>query len=102
LTSPTTLLVAPDMATAKVIRATLEADGIACAIPDEQTASLGWYLGNVIAGIRVQVDEASLEQAKELLAELEIPPDGERPGDPAEALTAKADLLALRANPSPR
>ena len=97
MTSPRTLSVAPNIATAQVIRATLEAQGIACKIPDEHLASLGWYLGNVIAGIRVQVDGADLERAKELLNALESQASVDGSDDPEELLTAVADRKAMRA-----
>ena len=97
MTSPRTLSVAPDIATAQVIRATLEAQGIACEIPDEHLASLGWHLGNVIAGIRVQVDEADLERAKHLLDALESQASVDGSDDPEDPLTAVADRKAMRA-----
>ena len=97
MTSPRTLSVAPDIATAQVIRATLEAQGIACKIPDEHLASLGWHLGNVIAGIRVQVDEADLERAKHLLDALESQASVDGSDDPEDPLTAVADRKAMRA-----
>jgi hypothetical protein len=97
LTSPRTLFVVSDIATAQVIRATVEAQGIACDIPDEHLASLGWHLGNVIAGIRVQVDEADLERAKRLLDALEAQAAVDGSDDPEDALTALADHKALRA-----
>ncbi len=96
-TSPTTLLVAPDLATAHVVRATLEVEGIACDIPDEHMASLGWHLGNVIAGVRVQVDQVDVERAKELLATLETLPGADGPDDAAEARAVAADRVAMRA-----
>ena len=96
-TSPVTLLVAPDIATAHVVRATLEVEGIACDIPDQHMASLGWHLGNVIAGIRVQVDQVDLERAKELLATLENLPAPDDPDDAAEARSVAADRVAMRA-----
>ena len=96
-TSPVTLLVAPDIATAHVVRATLEVEGIACDIPDQHMASLGWHLGNVIAGIRVQVDQVDLERAKELLATLENLPKADGPDDAAEARSVAADRVAIRA-----
>jgi hypothetical protein len=97
LTSPKTLSIAPDIATAQVLRATLEAQGIACEIPDGHLASLGWYLGNVIAGIRVQVDEADLERAKDLLDTLESQASADRSDDPEDPLTVVADRKAMRA-----
>ena len=97
MTSPRTLSVAPDIATAQVIRATLEAQGITCEIPDEHLASLGWHLGNVIAGIRVQVDEADLERAKHVLEALESQASVDGSDDPEDPLTAVADRKAMRA-----
>ena len=96
-TSPKTLLVAPSIAKAQVVRTTLRAEGIACDIPDEHLASLGWHLGNVIAGIRVQVAETDLERAKDLLATLESQADVDGSDNPEEALSAEADLKATRA-----
>ena len=98
-TSRVTVFVAPDIGAAQVVRATLEAEGIACDIPDNHMASLGWHLGNVIAGIRVRVEQADLERAKELLATLEYLASSAAagPDDAAEALTAEADRVATRA-----
>jgi Putative prokaryotic signal transducing protein len=91
-----TVFVASDIATAHVVRATLEAEGIACDLPDEHLASLGWYLGNVIAGIRVQVDPDDLDRAKQVLA---MPENlaAASPEDVAEALALQADRVAMRA-----
>ena len=91
-----TVFVAPDIATAQVVRATLEAEGIACDIPDEHLASLGWHLGNIIAGIRIVVDPDDLARAKQVLAM----PDTlvtASPEDAADALAMRADHVAMRA-----
>ena len=95
--SPRTLSVAPDLGTALVIRATLEAQGIASEIPDEHLASLGWHLGNVISGVRVQVAEADLERAKQFLVELESQANVDGVDEPDDPLTAVADRKAMRA-----
>jgi putative signal transducing protein len=96
-TSPRTLFVSPNIGSAQVVRATLDAAGIACDIPDEHVASLGWHLGNVISGVRVRVDEADLERAKELLAALESQALADASDSPEEALSAEADRKATRA-----
>jgi hypothetical protein len=94
-TSLATVFVASDIGKAQVVRATLEAEGIACVIPDVQMASLGWHLGNVIAGIRVQVAEADVERARELLATLEgATPAASDPEEASEAVSAQADRAA--------
>jgi hypothetical protein len=91
------LFVAPSLAKAQVVRTTLDAAGIGCDIPDEHVASLGWHLGNVIAGVRVQVAETDLERAKDLLATLESQANVDGSDDPEEALSAEADAKATRA-----
>lgn len=96
-TSPKTLFVAPSIGQAQVVRATLHAAGIACGIPDEHVASLGWHLGNVISGVRVQVAETDLERAKDLLATLESQANVDGSDDPDEMLSAEADQKATRA-----
>jgi hypothetical protein len=96
-TSRGTVFVAPDIATAQVVRSTLTAEGIACDIPDEHMASLGWYLGNVIAGIRVQVAQGDLDRAQQVLETLHDPTNADDLEEAAEALSAEADRAAMRA-----
>ena len=60
-------------------------------------ASLGWHIGNVITGVRVQVDPVDVERAKELLATLENLPSADGPDDAAEARSVAADRVAMRA-----
>ena len=55
-----------DWTTAQLLRGRLDADGIACFLPDEVMAR---QLQPAVRGIRVQVRRADLERAREILAE---------------------------------
>jgi hypothetical protein len=57
-------------------------------------ASLGWHLGNVIAGVRVQVAEADLERAKHLLATLDSQANDEGADEPARS-AVRTSVVAL-------
>ncbi len=56
-----------DVATAHVLKSTLDAAGIDCVIPDQNMASVAWHLGQAIGGVRVQVRADRVEQAREIL-----------------------------------
>lgn len=88
-----TLVRVGELTTAQLLCGRLDAEGIECFIPDEYMATQTWHLHAAIGGIRVQVRQANLERAKEILAQpgLEIAapegvaPDaaGSGPGQPA-------------------
>src|SRR5437868_15500110 len=46
----------------------LEAEGLAALIPDEFLAGNAWQWSTALQGIRLQVEEASEERAREILA----------------------------------
>jgi len=61
-----------DLASAQLARSLLEAEGIPAAIPDEHLAGIDWRLGTAIQGIRVQVEPENAEEAKQLLARIDV------------------------------
>lgn len=54
---------------AQLLCGRLGAEGIASFIPDEHLANQAWHLSRAIGGVRVQVMQADLERAKQILAE---------------------------------
>jgi hypothetical protein len=58
-----------ELTAAQLLRGRLDAEGIECLLPDEVMAAQTWHLQGAIGGIRVQVRQADLERAKEILAE---------------------------------
>ncbi len=56
----------PNAAEAHAARAVLEAGGVRTTIADESTGTTLWHVG-AIGGIKVQVTEEDLAQARELL-----------------------------------
>ena len=50
----------------------LDAEGIKTFIPDQNTASIQPFYGDAMGGIRIQIDEADLARARELLQD-ELP-----------------------------
>jgi hypothetical protein len=67
---------------AQLLCGRLGAEGIEGFIPDEHLANQTWHLSRAIGGIRVQVKQADLERAKQILDEpgaVEEEVEGERP-----------------------
>jgi hypothetical protein len=64
-----TLTRCDQLITAQLLCGRLDAEGIECLIPDEHVANQTWHLSRAIGGIRVQVRQADLERAKQILAE---------------------------------
>jgi len=58
-----------ELTAAQLLRGRLDSEGIECFLPDEVMATQTWHLQSAIGGIRVQVRQADLERAKEILAE---------------------------------
>ena len=56
-----------DLSEAIVARSMLETAGITVFLRDENLVRLDWQVSNFIGGIRLQVDQADAEEAKELL-----------------------------------
>jgi rubredoxin len=54
---------------AHLLRLRLEAGGVPAFVQDENLVQLNWLYSNAIGGVRVQVFEADLDAAKEILAE---------------------------------
>lgn len=52
---------------AEIVRLTLDAANIPCALGTETTAGWFWYWGPAIAGVKIQVAEADVERAREVL-----------------------------------
>ena len=72
-----------ELPAAQLLCGRLESEGIECLIPDAIMAAQTWHLNRAIGGIRVQVRQADLERAKQIL---------EQPGlaeDAALAATAE-------------
>ena len=57
-----------DLADAEVASATLDAAGIAHSLADTYLVGLAWYYSTALQGIRLSVDEADAEEARELLS----------------------------------
>jgi hypothetical protein len=91
-----TATVAPDLAAAQIVRGALEAEGITCFLPDEQTAGQLWHLSRALGGIRVEVRAEDLDRARAVLEE--VGQGGEAP-DPSEAHeeVSPAERMANRA-----
>ena len=66
---------------AHLFRLRLEAGGMPAYILDENTVQMDWLYSNAIGGIRVQISEEDIDDARELLRDMEIPK--EDPGNPA-------------------
>jgi hypothetical protein len=58
-----------DLSEAIVARSMLEASGIEVYLRDENLVRLDWQVSNFIGGIRLQVEEAEAETARELLSQ---------------------------------
>jgi len=58
-----------ELIAAQLLCGRLGADGIEGFIPDENMANQTWHLGRAMGGIRVQVRQADLERAHQILAE---------------------------------
>src|SRR5438445_5230531 len=71
-------------AEALALRLKLEAAGIPVFLADEYTIAMDWLLSNAIGGIKVQVSEADVPRACEVLG-IELPaPQAEEEEEPAE------------------
>lgn len=56
---------------AHIARGRLEAEGLEVHIADEHYITMNWYLSNALGGVKLQVAENKIEQAKEVLAAIE-------------------------------
>jgi hypothetical protein len=106
-----TLTRCDQLITAQLLCGRLDAEGIECHIPDEHVANQTWHLSRAIGGIRVQVRQADLDRAKQILAEpgaepaskpnAERRPNGEHddetigPGDRAAYRAMRVALVSL-------
>lgn len=50
-----------------LLRTRLEAEGIRCFVADEHTVSANWFYSNAIGGVKLQVCESDLDNAREIL-----------------------------------
>lgn len=75
-----------ELPAAQLLCGRLESEGIESFIPDEVMATQAWHLNRAIGGIRVQVHQADLEQAKQILAHPGLADDA--------SLAASAENLA--------
>jgi hypothetical protein len=90
-----TVAAAPDLATAQVLKGALEAEEIACFLPDEQIAGQMWHLGGALGGVRVQVNGAHADRARAIIAGLDPSSPGAEPDGGED--TTPADKAAIRA-----
>jgi hypothetical protein len=72
-----------ELPTAQLLCGRLDAEGIECFIPDEIMATQTWHLTRAIGGIRVQVRQADLERAQQILENPGVA-EGAGEGDAAE------------------
>ncbi|HEX2834208.1 MAG TPA: DUF2007 domain-containing protein [Thermoanaerobaculia bacterium] len=72
----------PDLATAKLAQSLLDAEGIGSVVPDEFLAGVDWQMGTALHGVRLQVAPEDADEARALLATLEVEPDEEASGAP--------------------
>jgi hypothetical protein len=54
---------------AQISRAKLDSQGIPAFVADEQTINMQWLYSNALGGVRLQVPEAYVEQALDVLSE---------------------------------
>jgi hypothetical protein len=80
-----TVAVLGDLASAQLVAARLEAQGIPTFLPDELMAGQAWHLSPAMRGVRVQVPSHRLVDARAVLGappeERLDPDDGPTPGD---------------------
>ena len=57
-----------DLSDAEVASATLDAAGIACCLADTYLVGMAWGYSTALQGIRMSVDEADAEEAREILS----------------------------------
>ena len=62
-----TLVRLGELPAAQILCGRLESEGIESFIPDEIMAAQAWHLNRAIGGIRVQVRQADLERARQIL-----------------------------------
>ena len=60
---------------AHLFRHRLEAGGVAAYLQDENTVQMDWLYSNAIGGVRVQISEEDVEEARELLHGTDVPQD---------------------------
>lgn len=53
--------------TAHIVKARLEAEGIACVLKDENTVVMQWHISNAIGGIKLQVARCDVATAEHIL-----------------------------------
>jgi hypothetical protein len=69
-----TLQTFPTVEEAYAFKNLLEAGGVSAYLTDEATVGMVWHLGNALGGVKVQVAEADLDRAREVLAAETISP----------------------------
>lgn len=52
---------------AHIVKSRLEAEGILCALKDEQTVTMYWFWANALGGIKLMVPAGQLLQARHIL-----------------------------------
>src|SRR5262245_62245570 len=62
-----TLETLPNPERARFIQGLLESEGVPASLADEAAGGMMWHLNNAIGGIKVQVTEADIPRAQEIL-----------------------------------
>jgi hypothetical protein len=94
-----TLIMAPDLAAARLVQGLLQSAGIDCFIPDENLLSQASYLSGIVGGLRVQVRSADRERAQAMLDDYRTPDGPAEDDEPAAdpKAVAESERLAQRA-----
>lgn len=77
----TTVTTCSNLAEAQLLKALLDDTGIPAFLPEELTANTAPHF-LFASGIRVQVDEEDIEEARRVLADAEVPPGDESRNPP--------------------
>lgn len=62
---------------ATVAQSKLEAEGISVFLKDGYTVNMNWLYSNALGGVKLQVPEENLDQAREILSEIVVDSEGE-------------------------
>ena len=92
-----------DLAVAEVASASLEAAGIRNVLADAFVIGVSWSYSNALGGIRLHVDEADAEEARDLLATQAAPEwPADLPGGSSDETCPVCRSFALELESGPR
>src|SRR5580704_353168 len=57
----------PSVIEAQLAKSRLESEGIDCFVADENIVTMNWLYSNAVGGVKLQVDRADFEVARQLL-----------------------------------